>query len=263
MYQRLGLLLSLLLVSCTAASKTPVASPQITLTVAAAASLTDAFKAMKTSYEAQHLNVTVKFSFAASGVLQKQIEEGAPIDVFASAGKKQMDALERQNLLVLQTKKTFAQNQLVVVAIASQTPWLTKFSDLGDRRLQRLAIGNPTTVPAGEYAKAALEAANLYTPLQQQQKLVLGENVRQVLAYVEQGNVDAAIVYATDAATSQKVQVAIPIPADASLPIRYPIAVIKQSHSPQQAQDFINFVTSSQGQQILQKYGFVPLVTHQ
>jgi len=259
MHQCFGLLLSLLLVACTATSDLRVASPQKTLTVAAATSLTDAFKAIKTSYEAQHSGVTVNLSFAASGLVQKQIEQGAPLDVFASAAERQMDALEEQNLLVQGSRKTFAQNELVVVAIAQQTPWLTQLSDLGDRRLKRLAIGNPTTVPAGEYAQAALETANLYTQLKQQQKLVLGENVRQVLAYVEQGNVDAAIIYATDAATSQKVQVVSKIPADSQLPIRYPIAVVKQSQSQQQAQDFINFVTSSQGQQILQKYGFVPV----
>jgi molybdate transport system substrate-binding protein len=232
------------------------------LTVAAAASLTEAFTEIATAFQAQLPTFTVNFNFAASGFLQKQIERGAPIDVFASAAARPMDALEMQNLLLPQTRKAFARNQLVVVATPAQTPWLKKLSDLRDSRLKRLAMGNPATVPAGEYAKIALEKENLYTKLEKEKKLVLGDNVRQVLTYVEQGNVDAAVVYATDAAISKKVKVITRISPASTRPIRYWIAVVKQSQNSQQAKEFINFVTCHRGQQILQKYGFLPVAAN-
>ncbi|WP_242040858.1 molybdate ABC transporter substrate-binding protein [Coleofasciculus sp. FACHB-1120] len=252
--------MSLLLGACTAPALSPKASESTstTLTVAAAASLSEAFTEIATSFQAQ-LPTTVNFNFAASGFLQKQIERGAPIDVFASAAARPMDALETQNLLLPQTRKTFGRNQLVLVAMTAQTPWLKKLSDLSNSRLKRLAIGNPATVPAGEYAKMALEKENLYTKLEKEKKLVFGDNVRQVLTYVEQGNVDAALVYATDAAISKTVKVISRISLESTQPISYWIAVVKQSQNSQQAKEFINFVTSYKGQQILQKYGFLPI----
>ncbi len=260
----LSLVVSLLLGACTAPAVSPKASESTStrLTVAAAASLTDAFTEIATAFQAQLPTFTVNFNFAASGFLQKQIERGAPIDIFASAADKPMEALETQNLLVPQTRKTFARNQLVVVATPAQTPWLKKLSDLRDSRLKRLAMGNPATVPAGEYAKIALEKENLYTKLEKEKKLVLGDNVRQVLTYVEQGNVDAALVYATDAAISKKVKVITRISPESTRPIHYWIAVVKQSQNSQQAKEFINFVTSQRGQQILQKYGFLPVAAN-
>lgn len=257
----LSLVMSLLLGACSAPAISPKASESTstTLTVAAAASLSEAFTEIATSFQAQLPTFTVHFNFAASGFLQKQIERGAPIDVFASAAARPMDALETQNLLLPQTRKTFARNQLVLVATTAQTPWLKKLSDLRDSRLKRLAIGNPATVPAGEYAKMALEKENLYTKLEKEKKLVFGDNVRQVLTYVEQGNVDAALVYATDAAISKKVKAIARISLESTRPIRYWIAVVKQSQNSQQAKEFINFVTSNRGQQILQKYGFLPV----
>jgi molybdate transport system substrate-binding protein len=255
---------SLLLGACTAPALSPKASESTStrLTVAAAASLTEAFTEIATAFQAQLPTFTVNFNFAASGFLQKQIARGAPIDVFASAAARPMDALEKQNLLVPQTRKTFARNQLVVVATPAQTPWLKKLSDLRDSRLKRLAIGNPAIVPAGEYAKIALEKENLYTKLEKEKKLVLGDNVRQVLTYVEQGNVDAALVYATDAAISKKVKVISRISPESTRPIHYWIGVVKQSQNSQQATEFINFVTSHRGQQILQKYGFLPVAAN-
>ncbi|MFE1748917.1 molybdate ABC transporter substrate-binding protein [Coleofasciculus sp. H7-2] len=260
----LSLVVSLLLGACTAPALSPKKSESTStrLTVAAAASLTEAFTEIATAFQAQLPTFTVNFNFAASGFLQKQIEQGAPIDVFASAAARPMDALETQNLLLPQTRKTFARNQLVVVATTAQTPWLKKLSDLRDGRLKRLAIGNPATVPAGEYAKIVLEKENLYTKLEKEKKLVFGDNVRQVLTYVEQGNVDAALVYATDAAISKKVKVISRISPESTQPIRYWIAVVKQSQNSQQAKEFINFVTSNRGQQILQKYGFLPVAAN-
>ncbi|MEW5859156.1 MAG: molybdate ABC transporter substrate-binding protein [Cyanobacteriota bacterium] len=263
----LSLVVSLLLGACTAPAVSPKAyeSTSTRLTVAAAASLTEAFTEIATAFQVQFPTFTVNFNFAASGLLQKQIERGAPIDIFASAADKPMEALETQNLLVPQTRKTFARNQLVVVATTAQTSWLKKLSDLRDlrdSRLKRLAIGNPATVPAGEYAKIALGKENLYTKLEKEKKLVFGDNVRQVLTYVEQGNVDAALVYATDAAISKKVKVISRISPESTRPIRYWIAIVKQSQNSQQAKEFINFVTGNRGQQILQKYGFLPVAAN-
>ena len=257
---RLSWLPCLLLVACTATTQAPPAtspakSQTTTLTVAAASSLTNAFKEVKIAFESKAILIKVNFNFAASGALQKQIEQGAPVDVFASAANQQMHALEKQNLLISNTYAPLSRNQLVIVTFKGKPTAIHQLSDLANPHLQRLAIGNPASVPAGIYAKQAL--GNLYLQLEREQKLVPSENVRQVLAYVEQGNADAGIVYVSDAAISKKVQVAVKIPPDATEPILYAIAVVKRSQHPQQALKFIQFVTGPKGQEILQKYGFL------
>lgn len=245
-------LLCLLLVACTPiqSSKSPSAP---TLTIAAASSLSEAFQDLKTAFEAES-ETNLKLNFAASGSLQRQIEQGAPIDIFASAAEQPMKTLQQQSLIHNGTYKFFARNQLVIIA-PKATVWISQGADLADSRLQRLAIGNPATVPAGSYAQKAL--GNLYPRLKAQQKLIPAENVRQVLTYVEQRHVDAGIVYASDVDKRRTVRVVAKIPASATGAILYPIAVLKQSQHPQQAKAFIQFVLSDQGQAILQQHGFL------
>jgi len=245
------------LFSCLLATCNPSITPSTSLTIAAASSLTDAFSEIATAFEEQSPNVNINFNFAASGLLEKQIAQGAPIDLFASAADAPMDALAQQGHIVPATRTTFAQNQLVVIVPVQDSNKIEPLKDLKDLQVQRLAIGNPATVPAGSYAKEALESERLYTRLQQENKLVFAENVRQVLTYVEQGNVDAGIVYATDAAIGNNIGVALKLSPGLITPIRYPIAVTSESLHPELAKAFISFVIRPESQNILQKYGFV------
>jgi molybdate transport system substrate-binding protein len=224
------------------------------LTVSAAISLKEAFGEIAAQFEKGRPGDKINFNFAASGELSQQIERGAPVDVFASAALKQMNDLDKKGLLLAGTNQPFARNRLVVVVPKGEAK-VTSFEQLS--KVGRLTIGNPRTVPAGQYASEALTRAGIYNTLLASQKIVFSENVRQALAYVEDGNVDAGIVYATDARTSQKVSVGFPVPANYSEPVVYPIAVVKDSKQPDLARAFVTFVLSAQGQEILQSKGFL------
>lgn len=224
------------------------------LTVSAAISLKEAFGEIATQFEQAHPGDKVIFNFGSSGELAQQISRSAPVDVFASAALKPMNALDQQGVLWPNTNQPFTRNRLVVIVPKADTK-LTRFEQLA--KVDRLTIGNPQTVPAGQYASEALTKAGIYQSLLDAQKLVFTENVRQALAYVESGSVDAGIVYATDARISTKVTVGFPVPANYSEPILYPIAVLKDSKQPALAKAFVAFVRSAQGQAILQSKGFL------
>jgi molybdate transport system substrate-binding protein len=224
------------------------------LTVSAAVSLKDAFSEIGNLYKAR-TGKTVNFNFGASGALQRQIETGAPVDVFASAGAQQMEALAGRGLIDETSRRDFARNTLVLIAPQDSQLNLAAFTDLADARVQKIAVGNPKTVPAGQYTEQVFNNTNLRDKLQA--KLVLAEDVRQVLDYVVRGEVDAGIVYGTDARSAgERVRVVMTAAEDTHAPILYPIAVIKDSKQKQTAQEFVNLVSSSEGQNILRKYGF-------
>lgn len=222
--------------------------------VSAAISLKDAFGEIGALYEKES-GVKVLLNLGGSGILQKQIETGAPVDVFASAGAKQMDALARAGLIIEATRRDFARNRLVLVVPSASTLKLHSFSDLVRPEVSRLAIGNPKTVPAGQYAEQVLKNLGIWDRVEN--RLVPGENVRQVLDYVSRGEVSAGIVYSSDALISAgKTTVAVTAPEDLHAPILYPIAVVRETGSPQ-ARKFIDFVLSEPGQSILKKFGFL------
>lgn len=223
------------------------------LTVSAAISLKEAFTEIATQFKKDHPKDQVLFNFAASGELAQQIEQGAPVDVFASAALKQIQILEKKGLL-LSSSQPFAHNRLVVVVPKGATK-VTSFEQLA--KVKSIGIGNPKTVPVGLYAVVALTKAGIYQALLDEKKFVYAENVRQVLTYVESGNVDAGIVYATDVRTAKKATIGFPVPANNSEPIIYPMAVMKDSKQPDLARAFIAFVLSAQGQTILQSKGFL------
>lgn len=224
------------------------------LTVSAAASLKDAFYEIGALY-AEKTGRAVNFNFAASGVLQKQIETGAPIDIFASAGEKQMEELVAKGLIDPETRRNFARNSLVLVVPLESKLGLTRFNDLTNSDITKIAIGNPKTVPAGQYTEQVFDKLGLKDAVQQ--KLVLTEDVRQVLDWVVRSEADAGIVYATDASIAgEKVRIAAIASEDSHAPILYPIAVVKSTSQKQAAQGFIDLVLSAEGQVILQKYGF-------
>ena len=221
------------------------------LLVSAAASLTNAFKEMKEPFEKAHPGTTLVFNFAASGALLKQMEQGAPVDVFASADQATMD--KAGQLIDEPTRVDFAGNALVMVVPAEGGLPLTAPEELKGEQVKLVAIGNPDSVPAGRYAKGALEAAGLYEPLTP--KFVLAESVRQALDYVARGEVQAGFVYATDAALrADKVKVAAEVAGHK--PISYPIALLKDSKSKDMGQTFIDFIKGDEGQAILARFGF-------
>ncbi|NDY58801.1 molybdate ABC transporter substrate-binding protein [Desulfovibrio sulfodismutans] len=222
------------------------------LTISAAASLTDAFTECKPLFEKANPGVTLTFNFAASGPLLKQIEQGAPVDVFASADQKTMDDAAGKNLIDAASRKNFAQNALVL-AIPAGTSTVKNLASLSDAKVTKIGVGNPETVPVGRYTKGALEKLGVWNTLSP--KCILAESVRQVLDYLSRGEVDAGFVYATDAKQGgDKVKVVEEIPLEK--PVSYPMAVLAASKNKPEAAKFIAFVTSPEGAAVLAKYGF-------
>lgn len=225
------------------------------LTVSAAASLTNAFKELAPLFEARHAGAKVLLNFAASDTLLAQIAKGAPVDVFASADMETMDKAAAQNLLLARSRQLLAHNALVVVTPADAATLPKSLADLARPEVKHVAIGKPEGVPAGRYAKGALEAAKLWAAVEP--KAVFATNVRQALDYVARGEVEAGFVYATDAA-AQKDRVRIAFDVATTTPIEYPIAVIGASTQAQLARDFLAFVASPEGRAVMAKYGFRP-----
>lgn len=225
------------------------------LVVSAAVSLKDAFNEIGALYESK-TGRTINFNFGASGALQRQIETGAPVDIFASAGEKQMNELAAKNLIDPATRRDFARNTLVLIVPTDSKIPLAAFSDLAKAEVRKIAVGNPKTVPAGQYTAEFFDKANLKNSLES--KLISAEDVRQVLDYVVRGEVDAGIVYGTEARSAgARVKIAATAPDASHEPIVYPVAVVKDSRQTEAAQEFIDFVLSAEGQNILAKYGFL------
>ena len=231
----------------------PFAAAAQQITVSAAASLTEAFKEIGQKFEATKSGVTVRYNFAASGVLIQQISQGAPVDVFASADQETMNRGAEQKLIDRDTRRDFAANSVVLVAPAQGGPELKSLADLSKPEVKRIAIGKTETVPVGRYTKQSLEAANLWAPLQP--KLVQADSVRQVLDYVSRGEAEAGFVYRTDAAImGDKVRVVLT--TSGHTPVTYPVAVVADSRQKALAQDFIAFLSSAEAQQVMTRYGF-------
>jgi molybdate transport system substrate-binding protein len=223
--------------------------------VSAAASLKNAFEDIGKAFEAKNRGVKVYFNFGASGDLKRQIEGGAPVDVFASAAQREMDDLERQGSLVAGTRRNFAGNEIVLARSSASTIQLKSFGDLTKQEMKRIAIGNPSSVPAGMYAEQVLKHFGVWETIKD--KLVFGESVRQVLDYVARGEVDAGIVFSTDALVRSKdVVVAMKAPEGSHVAVIYPIAIVKNTKNERLAKDFVDWVTSVNGRRILEKYGF-------
>jgi molybdate transport system substrate-binding protein len=224
--------------------------------VGAAISLKEAFNELGGVYQ-QRTGTKVTFSFGASGELEKQIEAGAPLDVFASAAEKEMDELAGKNLIDEATRADFVRNSLVLVVPRDSMLELHSLSDLDKPGVSKIAIGDPKTVPAGQYAQQLLRNARLWSKVES--RLILAENVRQVLDYVARGEVDAGIVYATDVSIAHgKVSVATRAPDGKYGPILYPLAVIRSSANAQAAKRFVYLVLSPEGVAILERHGFEP-----
>ncbi|MDM0076951.1 molybdate ABC transporter substrate-binding protein [Variovorax sp. J2P1-59] len=223
------------------------------ITVSAAASLTDAFKELGTKFETGKPGATVRFNFAASGVLLQQISQGAPVDVFASADQETMNRAADQKLIDAATRKDFVTNSLVLIEPAKDGPGVKTLQDLTGPAVKKIAVGKTATVPVGRYTKEVLDHANLWAALEP--KFVQADSVRQVLDYVGRGEAEAGFVYRTDAAImGDKVKVVLT--PSGHTPVTYPIAVVADSKEKALARDFIAFLSTDAAQQTLARFGF-------
>ncbi len=228
------------------------------IVVSAATSLRSAFEEIGALVPTSATAPRPSFNFGASGDLVTQIRGGAPVDVFAAAAASDMDGLEKAGALLQGTRIDFAANELVLVVPSAANSGVSSFADLAKPPIARIVIVNPKTGPAGRYAEevfASVRVADAIRP-----KLVLAENVRQALDYTARGEVDAGVVYATDAALrAREVRIAAVAPADSHRPVVYPIAVLTGTTQPEAARAFVAAVHSESGRAILARHGFRPV----
>jgi molybdate transport system substrate-binding protein len=236
-------------------SITPAAAQELTFSVAI--SMKEAVEGLGRGFVQSRPGVVLHYNFGSSGELQKQIEAGAPVDLFISAAQRQMDELEQRGLIRPETRRVFARNVLTVIKPADSRLDLSKPADLLDSRVTRIVIGNPKTVPVGQYSEEHLKAAGLWDRIQG--KLVLSENVRQALDYVARGEVEAGFVYTTDAAIRKgQVKEAFRPAEDTYRPVLYPVAVVRESRHPVLARAFVELLLAREGQAVLARLGFQP-----
>jgi molybdate transport system substrate-binding protein len=224
--------------------------------VSAAASLTDVLKEIATGYQSKSKH-TVKFNFGPSSGLARQIDEGAPADIFFSADLPQMDALDKKDRLEPGTRKSLLSNQLVIIVPADSKLSLSSPKDLLKADIKRIALAEPSSVPVGVYSSKYLTDEGLWD--QVKPKIVPVQDVRATLASVESGNVEAGFVYKTDAAVSKKIKIVYEVPVDKGPKIIYPVAVVKESKRKEAARDFLNYVQTAASKDLFKKYGFVVL----
>ena len=255
--KKIGLLvLAILLVAALFTSLIGCGSKdKVTLNVSAASSLTDVIQELDSLYTQQNSNVSVTANFASSGTLQQQIQAGAPCDIFLSAGVTQMDNIQKDNLILVETRKNLLTNKVVLIVPNDSKIEITDFNGLLSKDIKKIAIGDPKSVPAGKYAQQAFDQLGITSQIES--KLILCSDVRQVLTYVESGNVDAGIVYSTDALISDKVKVIAEAPAEVNAKIVYPVAVLKDSKHQDDAKNYEDFLFSDQAKVVFEKYGFV------
>jgi molybdate transport system substrate-binding protein len=246
------LITALLNMSCTLrpASRSPAR-----LTVSAAISLKEALQDIRQLYLNESRDTQITYNFGGSGMLEQQIAQGAPADIFISASPREVDALAIKGLLVENTRTDLAENEIVLVTPEGSP--LQTFTDLAGAEVQKIALGQPESVPAGLYGKQVLTYFHLYDGLQRQ--LVFTKDVRQALTYVSTGNVDAALVYQTEASLARGIRVVAIAPQGSHEPILYPMAAVKTQRSPAAALRFMQFLTDQRSQAVFLKYGFIPV----
>ncbi len=256
----LMMILILVFTGCSAAeqSKQPVekkqAAPEknVELTISAAASLQDALTEITANFAKQHPYVKINYNFGASGALQQQISQGAPVDLFFSAAEDKFEQLVDDGLIEVKNGIDLVGNELVLVVPKESTKGIKRVEDL--TKADKISIGTPESVPAGLYAKEVLENSKLWNSLEE--KIVYAKDVRQVLTYVETGNVDAGMVYKTDALTSTKVEIAATADEKTHTPIIYPVGIIKATSHPKEAMLFYDYLQSKESLEVFKKYGF-------
>ena len=263
-----GSLLLILLLTITlifsgcASQEKEAAAPQgptdeaVEVNISAAASLTDALTEIQTEY-AKESNAKLLFNFGASGALQKQIEEGAPCDLFLSASKANMDSLEQESLIVSDSRKDLLGNTLTLIAAKEKADLIKGYESLATADVASIALGTPETVPAGKYAQQALQNLGIWDQIQN--KVVYAKDVKQALEYVETGNADCGLVYKTDAMTLKTGVAVMDLPEESHDPIVYPAALTKDSTQSEAAAKFYEFLQTDFSKGVFEKYGFTVL----
>lgn len=225
---------------------------KVELTVSAAASLQDSLNDITTAFEKEHPNVKINVNFGSSGALQQQITQGAPVDLFFSAAEDKFDQLVEKGMIEKEKGTDLVGNEIVLVVPKNKDQGINTFQEL--TKAEKISIGTPESVPAGKYAKETLEKLNVWKAVEG--KVVYAKDVRQVLTYVETGNVDAGIVYKTDAMISQKVKISAAADETTHAPIIYPVGVVKNTLYPKEAQLFYEYLQNEESMKTLVKYGF-------
>jgi molybdate transport system substrate-binding protein len=227
------------------------------ITLSVAISMKEAVETLGRQFTQARPSVMLRYNFGSSGELQKQIEAGAPVDLFISAAQRQMDELEQKGLIDPASRRVFARNVLTVIKPAGSVLDISKPADLLDPKVRRIVIGNPRTVPVGQYAEESLKALALWDRVQP--KLVFAENVRQALDYVARGEVEAGFVYSTDIPVrAGQVTEAFRPAEDTYRPVTYPVAVVKDARQPALARAFIDLLMTREGESALSRLGFQP-----
>lgn len=249
------MLLSIVLLGCgNDTEKEPeVKSEPVEINISAAASLTDALNEIQVEFEKESDN-TLVFNFGSSGALQKQIQEGAPCDLYISASKKHMDVLEDEGKIVPDTRKDLLGNTLTLIASSEKADVIKDYSALTSSDVESISIGTPESVPAGNYAKESFETLNIWDQIQS--KLVFAKDVRQVLEYVDSGNTDCGLVYHSDAMLLKTGKIVYDMPEDSHSPIVYPIAITTDAKQAEAAKEFYDFLENDTSTSIFEKYGF-------
>lgn len=232
------------------------AAEKSVIRVSAAISLKDALSALRGQYTAENPNVEILLNFGSSGQLQKQIEEGAPVDLFLSAGKKQMDELAARGLVVPETRSDLLGNDIVLVVAKEKKGVIRGFADLPGKA-QSISVGQPETVPAGKYAGETLKRLKLWDKLGK--RVMFAKDARQVMAYVDSGNVDAGLVYRSDAISMKSGVVAAVAPKGSHSPIVYAMALIRDGKNRIAAKRFMDFLKTPQAAKVFAGHNFIPL----
>jgi molybdate transport system substrate-binding protein len=233
----------------------PAGEP-VTLTIFAGMGLKEALNEAGRLYAKDHPSVRLQYNFASSGALQKQIEQGAPADLFISASKKQMDALTAAGMIESASRRNLVGNTLVLIASREMQGKIKGFADLPGQ-VARFALGHPESVPAGRYGRQTLEHLQLWPRLEQ--RLLMAKDVRSVMVYVDSGNADAGLVYASDTLHLRSAAVVATAPADSHEPIIFPAAVVAGSKYKKQARDFLHFLHGPEAAHIFLRHKFKPL----
>lgn len=226
---------------------------KVSLTISAAASLKDAMDVIQQTYQEEHPEVTLKFNYGASGSLQQQVSQGAPVDLFFSAAEDKFDLLVDEGAIAKEDGVDLLGNELVLV-VPKESTSIKGFDDLTKANVEKISIGTPETVPAGKYARESLEKINIWKDVES--KVVYAKDVRQVLSYVETGNVAAGMVYKSDALVSDKVEIAAIADPATHTPIIYPVGVIKDSKQYDAAKEFYKYLQGNDALKIFEEYGF-------
>ncbi len=245
---------SSLVAGCGGAPQPPAPKP-VELNISAAVSMKDALAEIQTNYRKKAPQVKLVYNLGASGSLQKQIEQGAPADIFISAAPRQMNELAAKNLVINATRKNLLENKLVLVVPQDSTLSISKLEDLQNATVKQISIGEPKVVPAGQYAEQVLKNLGVWETVHS--KIVFAKDVRTVLTYVDTGNVAAGLVYKTDAAASKKVKILATAPDGSHAPIVYPAAVLTGTKNQKAAEEFLAYLAGPEGKAVFEKHGFV------